>query len=577
MLTVHFDSRVGKFHVSGDPRANKAFQLKYPNNDIVNNWRDKNIEVSFADPLSEEIYYGELNRSNLLNPVGLLKPLFDYQARSVAIATKRSGFAIWDQPGLGKTAQAIGWAYELIVNLKSADRAIIVTPGSIKTQFKREIKNFTGHEDVLVIDGDKNNRERLYSKAKEFRWIILNYDLLHLDYKNILPIVNGQLLIADEAHRIKNRSSKRGMAMRALSQKAQRRLALSGTPIENNPAEWYTIMNGFVVPGIFGSPIEFLNRYSYPGRFGGFEGARNLDELRARSQMHYIRNLKKDVATQLPILQVNNQILDPDEKYANALKLAHRDAKNEIEEKAFERSFASEFLNTDNHESGAAMTATSMLRFMCSSPKLLHLSDSISAKVLCEAGLIPDIDGPKLDYFRTLAKEYQENNERILLFTSFRKMAKLIAERLDEDSIPYVLYTGESSTKEREKAILAFTTVDNDAKNNPVVFIATDAAAEGLNLGKECSTIVNFDLSFKPSVMIQRANRIHRIDSDPNRRYRVINLTLAKTLEEGILQAIGNKADLSDAILGEAGTRQSTTGRNPKKILQDVLGSYDFS
>lgn len=577
MLTIHFDSRFGTFHVSGDPRANIAFQLKYPNFDMVSKWRDKNIEVSFADPLSEEIYYGELNRNNLLNPVGLLKPLFDYQARSVAIATKRTGFAIWDQPGLGKTAQAIGWAFELIINLKSADRAIIVTPGSIKTQFKREIYNFTGHKDVLVIEGDKNNREKLYSTAKDYRWIILNYDLLHLDFKHILPIVNGQLLIADEAHRIKNRSSKRGIAMRSLSQKAQRRLALSGTPIENNPAEWYTIMNGFVVPGIFGSPIEFLNRYSYPGRFGGFEGARNLDELRARSQMHYIRNLKKDVATQLPILQVNNQILDPDEKYANALKLAHRDAKNEIEEKAFERSFSVDFTNIENHESGAAMTATSMLRLMCSSPKLLHLSDSISAKVLCEAGLIPDIDGPKLDYFRSLAKEYQRNNERILLFTSFRKMAKLIAQRLDEDSIPYVLYTGESSTKEREKAIIAFTTVNNHVDNNPVVFIATDAAAEGLNLGKECSTIVNFDLSFKPSVMIQRANRIHRIDSDPNRRYRVINLTLAKTLEEGILQAIGNKADLSDAILGEVGTRLSTTGRNPKKILQDVLGSYDFS
>jgi len=577
MLTVHFDSRYGSFHVSGDIRADKAFQIKFPKFDIVKIWRDKNIEVSFADPLSEEIYCGELNRNKLLNPVGLVKPLFDYQARSVAVAIKRTGFAIWDQPGLGKTAQAIGWAYELIVNLRSAERAVIVTPGSIKTQFKREIYNFTGHNDVLIIDGDKSNREKLYSEASKYRWIILNYDLLHLDFKFISQIINGQLLIADEAHRIKNRSSKRGIAMRSLSLKAQRRLALSGTPIENNPAEWYTIMNGFVVPGIFGSPIEFLNRYSYPGRFGGFEGARNLDELRARSQMHYIRNIKKDVADQLPILQVNNQILDPDEKYANALKLAHRDAKNEIEEKAFERSISLDFSNIDNYETGAAMTATSMLRLMCSSPRLLHQSDSVSAKVLCEAGLVPDIDGPKLDYFRSLAKDYQSNNERILLFTSFRKMAKLIANRLEEDGIPYVLYTGESSSKEREQAITAFTTVNIDVNKNPVVFIATDAAAEGLNLGKECSTIVNFDLSFKPSVMIQRANRIHRIDSDPNRRYQVINLTLAKTLEEGILQVIGNKADLSDAILGEAGTRLSTTGRNPKKILQDVLGNYDFN
>jgi SNF2 family DNA or RNA helicase len=365
--------------------------------------------------------------------------------------------------------------------------------------------------------------------------------------------------------------------MRTLAGKAFRRLALSGTPVENNPSEWYTIMNGFVVPGIFGSPVEFLNRYSYPGRFGGFEGARNLDELKKRSEVHYIRHLKKDVATQLPVLQVNNQILDPDEKFAFALKSAHRDAKSEIEERALERSLSFDFSDVDNIESGAAMTATGMLRLMCSSPKLLHLSESISAKALCDAGLIPDIDGPKLDYFRAMAKEYQTNNERILLFTSFRKMANLIAERLKEDNIRYVLYTGESSGKDRESAVLSFTTVDQNIDNNPTVFIATDAAAEGLNLGKECSTIVNFDLSFKPSIMIQRANRIHRIDSDINRRYRIINLTLAKTIEEGILASIGIKADLADAILGEEGTRTSTTGRSSRKIFLEAISSYDYS
>ena len=570
-LTVHFDSRDGKFTIVGDVRADQAFKLKFPNFDIISLWREKGIDVTFADSLTEEIYNGELYREKELQPIGLLKPLFSYQAQSVAIATKRSGFAIWDQPGLGKTAQAIGWAFQLLINQKEADRAIIVTPGAIKTQFMREIKEFTGHDDILVIDGDKKKRLAQYQMADKYRWIILNYDLLHLDYKYIQPLVTRQLLIADEAHRIKGRSSKRGVAMRALASKAYRRLALSGTPIENNPSEWYTIMNGFVVPGIFGSPIEFLNRYSYPGRFGGFEGARNLDELKVRSEIHYIRHLKKDVVSQLPPLQVTNQILDPDDKYAYALKLAHRDAKSEIELSALEKSLSADFSDTDNIESGASMTATTMLRIMCSSPKLIYLSDSPSAKALCEAGLIPDIDGPKLDHIRVLAKEYQDNNERLILFTSFRKMADLIAERFETDGIRYVIFTGSTNKLNRELAVLKFTSKDSGDNTSPTVFIATDAAAEGLNLGKECSTVVNFDLSFRPSVMIQRGNRIHRVDGDISRRYRVINLTIAKTLEEGILASIGIKADLADAILGEQGTRVSTTGRSPRKILLDAI------
>jgi SNF2 family DNA or RNA helicase len=150
-------------------------------------------------------------------------------------------------------------------------------------------------------------------------------------------------------------------------------------------------------------------------------------------------------------------------------------------------------------------------------------------------------------------------------------MADLIAERFETDGIRYVTFTGSTNKLNRELAVLKFTSKDTGDNTSPTVFIATDAAAEGLNLGKECSTVVNFDLSFRPSVMIQRGNRIHRVDGDISRRYRVINLTIAKTLEEGILASIGIKADLADAILGEQGTRVSTTGRSPRKILLDAI------
>ena len=576
-LTVTFDTRVGSFKVVGDPRAHSAFMKNFPQRDVVQEWRDKGFDVAFVDVLTEEIYNGERARiGGSLQPKGLLEPLFEFQAVNVAVAVERSGFAVWDQPGLGKTATAIGWAWELMVNRGVADRVVIVVPGAIKTQFAREVTRFTGSNDVVVIDGDKKKREKLYAQALQAKWVILNYDLLHIDYKYIVPLVNGSLLVADEAHRLKNRTSKRTLAMRNLAVKATRRLALSGTPVENNPGEWYTLMNGFVVPGIFGGVLEFFNRYTYPGRFGGFEGARNLGELKQRSSPHYIRNRKDQVASHLPVLLVKNQVLDPDPKFAHALKQAHRDAREEIAQAALDKRSigALDGHIEDEVESGAAMTAVGMLRLMCSSPKLVWGSSAASAIAMTQAGLIPDIDGPKLDELRLLAGEMQINSQRLVVFTGFRSMSDLIAQRFDEDGIRYVTFNGATNSKDRDAAVTKFNTPYTEENPGPTVFLATDAASEGLNLGKCCSTLVNFDLAFKPSTMVQRANRIHRIDGDTTKKYMVINFTLSKTIEEGIIKLVGAKADLTDAILGESGSRKNVTGRHGYNIYSAAMGEW---
>lgn len=573
-ITITFDGRTGTFAVLGDHRAQAAFTRNFPARDIVSVWQERGYDTAFSDPFTEEVYRGELARHHALQPDGLLEPLFDYQAQSVAVAVERSGFGIFDQPGLGKTAQAIAWAHELMNNRHEAPRTIVVVPGAVKTQFGREITRFTGNTDVVVIDGDKKKREKLYAQAHDARWVVLNYDLLHLDNKKIAPLASGALLIADEAHRCKNRTSKRTQAIRALANKAARRLALTGTPVENNPSEWFTIMNTLVIPGVLGSPIDFLNRYCYPGRFGGYEGARNLNELRDRSAPHYIRHDKKTVAKHLPPLIVQNIVLDPDDKLASALKRAHRDAQEEIADAATDRRGGLSSEAVEEIETGAAMTAVGMLRLMCSSPRLLYRSDADAARALVEAGLVPDEDGPKLEHLIETATAMAADGQRLVVFSSFRTMVNLISERLKEAGIEHVTFTGQSSTAERDAAVTAFTTPGTDDNPGPTVFLATDAASEGLNLGACCSTLVNFDLAFKPSTMIQRANRIHRVDGDPNRRYLVMNYTLARTVEEGILRMVGSKADLSDAILGERGGRRATTGRGGKNVFEEALRAW---
>ena len=576
-ITVSFDGRAGAFKVLGDERADAAFKKHFPERDVVAEWREKGFDVGFGDSFTEEVYRGEIARQGPgIQPDGMMIDLFEYQRKNVAVALERSGTGVFDTPGLGKSATGIAWALELM-NRGVSKRAVIVAPGAVKTQWAREITRFIGHEDVTVIDGDKKKREKLYAEAQNSRWVVLNYDLLHLDFKQIGTLVSGALLVADEAHRLKTYDTKRSKAMRQLAGRAARRLALTGTPIENNPGEFYSVMSGFIVPGVFGNPIDFLNRYQYPNRWGGFEGARNLGELRNRAKPHFVRHTKAEVATHLPPLRVQHIPIDPDPAYASALKRAHREARNEIAEAAAARAAKRTNLNDeqrDEIESGAEMTAVGMLRLMCLSPRLVVESEAAAAKALCESGLVPEQDGPKLDYLRGLASEMQAAGERLVVFTFSKKMIDLITDRLSTDGVSFVTYTGETNTADRDKAVKAFTTETTEEQPGPTVFLATDAGAEGLNLGKCCSTLINLDIPWTPGRFEQRSNRIHRIDgTSPS--YLVMNTTLKGTLEEGILRMVEQKADLVDAIFGEKGGRRRTTGRGGRNIFEEALKSWE--
>lgn len=586
-LTLAFDGLRGKFVINGDPRAQVAFDRLFPGRDVYQLWKEKGFDAAFADPFSEEIYRGELARVGPgLEPEGLKLKLFDYQASNVAVAVERSGLAVLDTPGLGKTATAIAWAHELMNNRKVAKRTVVVVPGAVRTQWAQEIARFVGIESdghgmpltgVVVIEGDKKKRALRYKEAESASWVILNYDLLALDYKLISPLVAGSLLIADEAHRLKSPTAKRTKAMRLMATRAHKRLALTGTPVENAPGEWFSVISGFAVPGAFGNPLEFLGRYQYANRWGGFEGARNLSELRERSRVHYVRHTKAEVATHLPPLRVQHQPLDPDASYMSALRRAHREARDEISDAA--KGVLGRYIDPldteawEAIETGADMTAVGMLRLMCLSPRLVVESESAAARALCESGLVPEVDGPKLDELRTVAIEMQAAGDRLVVFTFSKTMADLVSKRFTEDGVRHVSFTGSHSSKDRDAAVKAFTTPDAPGQPGPTVFVATDAGAEGLNLGKCCSTLINLDIPWTPGRFEQRSNRIHRIDGTAS-SYLVINMTLKGTLEEGILRMVESKADLVDAIFGEKGGRAKTTGRKGRSFFEDALEDW---
>ena len=223
---------------------------------------------------------------------------------------------------------------------------------------------------------------------------------------------------------------------------------------------------------------------------------------------------------------------------------------------------------------GAEMTATGLLKLLCCSPRIVLASESDSAEAMRISGLIPDEDGPKVDELRVMCAEMQAHGARVVVFTSSKRMANLVAERLLDDGIRFVLFTGDTGRDERDAAITAFTTPDTDDVQGPTVFVSTDAGAEGLNLGRCCSTLVNLDIPWTPGRLAQRNARVRRVDSTAE-SFLIVNLVLRGTIEDGILRMVEHKADLADAILGEAGGRKATTGRSGRNVFETAMSEWE--
>ena len=597
---VSFDGRTGQFVVRGpDPRAGVAFGKHFPRRDVVTDWRARGLDVDFSDDFTREIYRGELARhGDGFQPDGLLMDLFPYQKRNVAVALERSGIGIYDEPGLGKTAQGIAAGFELL-RRGAVTRTIVMVPASVRTQWGAEIVRFTGcsAEDVVIVSGDPKKRLAAYERAAHVPWLVIHYDVLSRDLKKLKPLFAGALVIADEAHRLKSYQAARTVAATTLCRSAARRIALTGTPILTNPGEFFQLLSGFAIPGVLGSPTEFNERYRYKSRWG-YEGAKNIPELRDRTKVYYCRHTKAEVATHLPPLRVQQLVLDPDPAYAGALRRAHREAAEEIKADRVAKVKRGRLLidqeEIDEAESGADMTAVGMLRLLCSSPRLVAESESAAAKALKDAGIVPDEDGPKLDELRVRAAEFQStqdrrkqwmidnqvaeatpdmvHGERFVVFSFSKRMANLISRRFTEDGVKHVVFTGDTSDDERDEAVRAFT----DPNSDVIAFVATDAAAEGLNLGRCCSTLFNADMAWTAAIMAQRSQRIHRIDGTAP-RYLVINLTLANTIEIGFSRLLDQRADLQDALFGEHGGRARTTGRRTKSLFEEAMAGFTVS
>ncbi|MEO8797318.1 MAG: SNF2-related protein, partial [Polyangiaceae bacterium] len=449
-----------------------------------------------------------------------------------------SGGVLADDMGLGKTVQTLA----LLLAVKSADekiegqkpfKALIVAPTSVVYNWLREMDKFAPSLKHALWHGvDRKGRQDELEKADV---IVTSYALLRRD-EELLAKLNLRYAILDEAQHIKNPLSATARAAKRL--KADRRLALSGTPIENRLSEIWSIFD-FVSPGLLGPLDKFEERYSRPIDAGDQKVA---TRLRATIHPFILRRTKSEVAKDLPEKIESDQLCDMAGEqgalYSAILKEVRAQVMGEVERQGMAKAQIQ------------ILAGLTRLRQAACDPRLLGLPRDFG-----------DEDSGKLMALRELIEMSVAGGHRVLVFSQFVSMLTLIRKALDEDKVGYEYLDG--STKNRQEHVDNF----QNEHGPPVFLISLKAGGSGLNL-TATDTVIHFDPWWTPAVEDQATDRAHRIGQ--TRVVTAYRLITKGTIEEKIVELGAKKRELVGAVLSEdAGGAKKLTKTDLEDLFSD--------
>ncbi len=435
----------------------------------------------------------------------------------VFIHELNSGGILADDMGLGKTVQAIAlllWAkskYKRKLNL-------VVAPTSVVPNWEREISRFAPGLKTVVWQGA--NRSQHAPDLEKADVMITSYALLRRD-EELLQALDLRYVILDEAQHIKNPMSQTARSAKKLS--SERRLALTGTPIENRLSELWSIFD-FVSPGLLGSLKTFEERIARPIDRGDMETAQRL---RATIKPFVMRRLKRDVAKDLPDKIEQEMIVPLAEEQAKLYKQILRQVRKSVLSEVEKQGVSKAQIQI--------LAALTRLRQVACDPRLMKLPGTD----------FDADDSGKLGALREIIDEALDGGHRVLVFSQFVQMLTHIRAALDSDGVQYEYLDG--STKNRIERVDHF----NEDASIPVFLISLKAGGTGLNL-TGADTVIHFDPWWNPAVEDQATDRAHRIGQTKN--VNVYKLIAAGTVEEKILDLSAKKRELVSNVLSTEGS-----------------------
>jgi SNF2 family DNA or RNA helicase len=436
---------------------------------------------------------------------------FDYQWQTAQTVLRRMrGRAILaDEVGLGKTIEA-GLVMSELRMRGLADRALVIVPAGLAEQWREELERKFALPTVMAgktaVDAGRDHPVVIASLAAARREPLTS----------MLTERPWDVIIADEAHRLRNPRSASGRLARALS--ARYLLLLTATPVENRLQDLYELVS-LVAPGLLGTPAQFRAQHG-PGES---DAPRNVTELRTRTREVMIRHRRSEVSVMLP------------QRLAETVLVEHSRAEAEL--------YSGIATRIRQEARDAPPSRRLSLRSLA---RLAGSSPVAAAPTLVKVGW-EDLGGQAgaitsmSKVAELVARLRAAAGEKVLVFTAFRLTLDALASELGREGIPAAIYHGSLARHDKEKAISAF-------RDEVDVLLSTESAGEGRNL-QFCHRMINVDLPWNPMQIEQRLGRLHRIGQ--KRDVVLANLVASGTIEQRILHVLEAKINLFELVVGE--------------------------
>lgn len=436
--------------------------------------------------------------------------LRDYQKRGyewmTALDRMHMGGILADDMGLGKTAQIIA----LLLATREAGRtSLVVAPTSLTYNWLSEFRKFAPNLSVTVLSGNGTQRAGLIrhiTSNGDVDVVITSYPLIRRDI-SLLKDFQFRFVILDEAQNIKNAGSVAAQAVKQLQ--ADTRFALTGTPMENGVGELWSLFD-FVLPGYLPGYNTFLRKY---------QDGENAADLLKRIQPFLIRRLKQDVLEELP------------DKMETTLTARMTPEQERIYRAALERLRPQ--INKLLEEKGAGrgrievLSAITELREICCHPSLV----------------MTDYKGGsgKEEMLLELLPEMIRNGRRVLIFSQFTSMLRLLRGRIEENGFNTLYLDGDTPAGER----LSLTERFNQGEGE-IFLISLKAGGSGLNL-TGADMVILYDPWWNPAAEEQATDRAHRIGQQ--KKVTVIRLVTGETIEEQVVELGARKKALFERLI----------------------------
>ena len=478
--------------------------MKIPNNKSL--YLESFIEKENLDFIDGRKYvsniakkYKKVSKATYEIPENLNAKLRDYQIEGFnyfkSLADYEFGGILADEMGLGKTLQSIAFLLS-----EEGKKSIVIAPTALIHNWKSEFNKFAPSLKIALCHGNKIERENILKNYSGYDVILTTYST----YKNDLDKyedIRFDYCIIDEAQNIKNPDSAIAKAIKGTN--AKTKFALTGTPIENNLLELWSIFD-FIMPGYLYNKERFKNIF--------INNDKNIEELKKMLKPFILRRTKKEVVRELPDKIEHKYYIELEKEHKRAYLGFVKLIKNKLKEA--------------NQDKITIFSYLTKLRQLALAPDIMV--KNYSGK------------NSKIDILLDIINDNKER--KILIFSQFTKVLGLIGDRLKENNIPYSYLDGKTDAKKRLSLVNEF----NESEDTKIFLISLKAGGTGLNL-TSASMVIHFDPWWNPSVENQASDRAHRIGQ--NNVVDVVKLIAKDTVEEKVIGLQESKKDLIDSVI----------------------------